>query len=174
MANNNEGSSDLASTTEDKSNMRLATLPSIEDSTPWVAAGDGDLELLQRALTTLNRPVSAADSNGFTCCHAAAAYNQIHVLRWLIRQEGCNVNVQDSDGDTPLHHCDKVDAARVLVDEGGALPSVTNKDGKTALQLKAEELKELEEEVDDKDEEDWKALKELVEYLKSYTLNPQE
>jgi ankyrin repeat protein len=147
----------------------------IDESTPWVAAGDGDLELLKKALSILNVPVNAADSNGFTFVHAAAAYNQIHVLLWLVHQEGCNVNVQDSDGDTPLHHCDRVDAARVLVEEGGAIVSLPNNDGMTALQQKVEELKELEQDEEvDRNDEDFIQLKELVEYLTNYNQNPQE
>jgi len=150
-------------------------LISIDNSTPWVAAGDGDLELLKRALSTLNMPVNTADTNGFSFVHASAAYNQIVVLEWLIHQEGCNVNAQDSDGDTPLHHCDRLEAAQMLVEEGGADVSLKNNDGMTALQLKVEDLKalELDEELDI-DDEDYIELKKLVEYLKNYEKNPQE
>jgi hypothetical protein len=150
-------------------------LITIDDSTPWVAAGDGDLELLKRALITLNMSVNTADTNGFSFVHASAAYNQIAVLKWLIHQEGCNVNVQDSDGDTPLHHCDRLEAAKMLVEEGGADVSLKNNDGMTALQLKVEDLKalELDEELDI-DDEDYIELKKLVEYLKNYEKNPQE
>jgi hypothetical protein len=150
-------------------------LITIDDSTPWVAAGDGDLELLKRALITLNMSVNTADTNGFSFVHASAAYNQIAVLKWLIHQEGCNVNVQDSDGDTPLHHCDRLEAAKMLVEEGGADVCLKNNDGMTALQLKVEDLKalELDEELDI-DDEDYIELKKLVEYLKNYEKNPQE
>lgn len=147
----------------------------IEESTPWVAAGDGDLELLKRSLSTLHLPVSTADSNGFSFVHAAAAYNQLVVLEWLIHQEGCNVNAQDTDGDTPLHHCDRSEAARMLIELGGASVTVMNNDGKTALQLKVEDLQALEQDEElDITDEDYIELKKLVEYLKSYEKNPQE
>lgn len=147
----------------------------IDNSTPWVAAGDGDLELLKRSLSTLHLPVTTADSNGFSFVHAAAAYNQLVVLEWLLHQEGCDVNVQDSDGDTPLHHCDRLEAARMLVEVGGANVSVKNNDGMTALQLKVEDLKALEQDEElDINDEDFIELKKLVEYLKSYKKNPQE
>lgn len=142
--------------------------PAIEESTPWVAAGDGDLDLLQTSLQTLKLSPNAADSNGFTFVHAAAAYCRVDVLRWLFRQDGVNVNAADSDGDTPLHHCDDPEAARILIEEGKADPSVRNAEGKTARQAKEEELKEAEEEdEDDSDDEDRAKLLEIVKYLAS-------
>eukprot|EP00568_Trieres_chinensis_P003596 CAMPEP_0183307116 /NCGR_PEP_ID=MMETSP0160_2-20130417/16259_1 /TAXON_ID=2839 ORGANISM="Odontella Sinensis, Strain Grunow 1884" /NCGR_SAMPLE_ID=MMETSP0160_2 /ASSEMBLY_ACC=CAM_ASM_000250 /LENGTH=169 /DNA_ID=CAMNT_0025470633 /DNA_START=46 /DNA_END=555 /DNA_ORIENTATION=- len=141
--------------------------PPLEESTPYVAASDGDLSLLQRALSELNLPPNAADSNGFTFVHAAAAYCRLEVLRWLFGQEGVDPNAGDSDGDTPLHHCDEVDAARALIEEGGAEPSRRNAAGKTARETKEEELEEINEDEEDSDDEDQEKLKLLVQYLKS-------
>mmetsp|Transcript_55505 Transcript_55505/g.166422 ORF Transcript_55505/g.166422 Transcript_55505/m.166422 type:complete len:178 (-) Transcript_55505:677-1210(-) len=146
----------------------------VEPSTPWVAAGDGDLPLLQTALRKLDLPVNAADSNGFTFVHAAASYSQLEVLRWLLEQRGgdsgiaIDVNAGDSDGDTPLHHCDDVAAARILIEEGGADASLKNHEGKTARGSKEEELAEGDDEDDeDSDDEDREKLKELIKYLNS-------
>ena len=61
----------------------------IDSSTPWVAASDGDLELLKKSLSYLNLNVGATDHNGYSLVHAAASYNQIEVLKWLMAQEGC-------------------------------------------------------------------------------------
>lgn len=159
--------------------------PIIEPSTPWVAAGDGDLPLFQTALSKLQLKIDAADENGFTFYHAAAAYNRVHVLRWLFdesrrflfkehEKDVCSserqnfANAVDSDGDTPLHHCDNIEAARVLVEEGNADHTITNKEGKTALLCKQEELKQSEDyDHDTDDEADVDALKEMVEYLES-------
>ena len=142
----------------------------IEESTPWVAAGDGDLALLQKAIQKLGLSPSAADNNGFTFVHAAAAYRRVDVLRWLFEQDGVDVNAADADGDTPLHHCDEPEAARILIEEGKADPSVKNGEGKTARESKEDELKEEEkddgEDGDSGDEETTK-LRELVAYLKS-------
>ena len=141
----------------------------IDESTPWVAAGDGDLTLLQTSIAQLGLAPNAADSNGFTFLHAACGYGRLEVMQWLI---GLNkdsvvidVNARDGDGDTPLHHCDDVDSAKMLT-EAGADHTIKNSDGKTALEVKQEDLQEGDEE-DDSDDEDRTKLKDLVEYLKS-------
>lgn len=141
----------------------------VEPSTPYIAAGDGNLELLQTALQTLNLSPNAPDDNGFTFVHAAAAYNRLNVLRWLFTQDGVDVNAQDADGDTPLHHCDEVEAAKCLIEEGKADVTIKNSNGYTAREAKEEELLEDQddEEEEDSDDEDRIAMKELVEYLKS-------
>ena len=142
--------------------------PKAEPSTPYIAAGDGNLELLQTSLQALNLSSNAADSNGFTFVHAAAAYNRLNVLRWLFTQDGVCVNAQDADGDTPLHHCDDVEAAKCLIEEGGADITITNANGYTAREAKEEELQEDadDEEEEDSDDEDRQAMKDVVEYLK--------
>lgn len=140
----------------------------IEASTPWVAASDGNLDLMQRALSTLHiAPSTAADDNGYTLVHAAAAYNQTRVLEWLMAQEGVNGNVQDNDGDSPLHHVEHVDAARLLVERMNANPNIVNGEQKTALQARMEDLHE---QMDDDNEDEDDNLKALVDYLKTVTL----
>jgi ankyrin repeat protein len=164
--------------------------PALEESSPWVAAGEGDLNLLKMALQQLNMPLSKPDDNGFTICHAAAAYNQVDVLRWILSEASAGdsnskaalCNAQDSDGDTPLHHCDRVDVARILVNEGQANALVTNQAGDTPLQVKEEELLEAvggvdgnsdPNKMDEDDDEDTTALRLLIQYLKEIATNPQ-
>ena len=150
--------------------------PKVEPSTPYIAAGDGNLKLLQTALQTLNLAPNAADDNGFTFAHAAAAYSRVNVLRWLFTQDGVDVNAQDADGDTPLHHCDEVEAAKCLIEEGNADITIKNSNGYTAREAKEEELQEDQddEEEEDSDDEDRIAMKELVEYLKSSECDKDE
>jgi uncharacterized protein len=136
----------------------------IEECTPWVAASEGNLDLVKESLSSLNLNPDTADENGYTLVHAAAAYNQQHILRWLMDQNGVNVNAQDNDGDTPLHHVECVDAAKFLVEILKADPKVQNSEGKTALLVKQEELQE---QMDDEDEDEDEELKELVNYLES-------
>ena len=144
----------------------------IDKSTPWVAAGDGNLDLMRLAINKMGLPPTAADPNGFTLVHAAAAYCRVDVLRYLLAQERVNPNAIDADGDTPLHHCDEMRAAIILIDEGKADPTIQNKDGKTARAVAEEELREMENALvmgeDDNGDEDRPKLKELVDYLKSF------
>lgn len=89
------------------------------------------------------------------------------MIGWLLGLKEAttiDVNARDGDGDTPLHHCDDVNSAKLLI-EGGADFRVKNVEGLTALDVKEEELKEGDD--DDDDDEDREKLNELVEYLKS-------
>ena len=89
-------------------------------------------------------------------------------MRWLFTQN-VDVNAKDSDGDTPLHHCDTVSAAKILVEEGKANYKVTNEEGKNPAEVKEEEVREMGSRMDeDSDEDDDVAnLDALIGYLKS-------
>jgi hypothetical protein len=55
-------------------------------------------------------------------------------LSFLTRKlVGCNPNIQDVDGDTPLHTCDKPSIAQLLL-SSKADPSLRNNMGKTMLE----------------------------------------
>ena len=142
--------------------------PNIEHSTAWIAASDGDLQLLQRSMASLNLNVSAADDNGYTLLHAAASYCRIAIMNFLL-DGGAPIDATDNDGDTPLHHVDVVEAAKLLINRG-ADPTKSNNEGKTALELKRQDLEELmkEEEDDDNDEEISK-LRTLIGFLETHT-----
>ncbi|EJK60807.1 hypothetical protein THAOC_18780 [Thalassiosira oceanica] len=134
----------------------------IDASTPWVAASDGDLDLLKASIEKLGLEPGATDDNGFTCLHAACGYCRVDVIRWLLAaKDKVDVNCRDSEGDTPLHHCDDATSAKMLI-EAGADCQLKNDDGKTPLKAKEEELSEMEE---DDEDEDYTKLKELVVYL---------
>jgi ankyrin repeat protein len=136
----------------------------IEPSTPWMAAAEGNLELLQSSLTTLGLTCSAADENGYTLLMAASAYNHVNIVDWLLRAN-VDVNSTDHDGDTALHHVECVEAAKMLVEIGKANVSLTNGSGMTPLASKMQDLEEVTE--DDADDDDTLVLKELVTYLSS-------
>lgn len=61
--------------------------------------------------------------------HAAASYAQIQVLDFLISAGG-NVNITDSDGETPLYTVESIDMARYLIDKGAAI-DIHNIDGES-------------------------------------------
>jgi ankyrin repeat protein len=142
----------------------------IDDSTPFVAASDGDLQLLQQSLTHLSLNVNIADSNGLTPLHSSSSYSQLEIMRWLFTQNA-NVNARDNDGDTPLHHCDDVEPIKVLIQEGKANYTIKNEEGNTVLEAKEEELREYyastrDDEMDSDDEDDVDNLKKIIKYLK--------
>ena len=141
----------------------------IDASTPWVAAGDGDLQLLKTSIEKLGLSPNSSDTNGFTFLHAACGYGRVEVIQWLLglneRSTTIDVNARDGDGDTALHHCDDAVSAKMLI-EGGADHQLKNDQGKTPLEVKEEELQEGDDE-DDGDDEDREKLKEFITFLKS-------
>lgn len=146
-----------------------ATEEPVEPGTPWIAAADGKLALLQASLEQLQLPLSVADENGYTLLQAAASYGQLPVLQWILSQTTCTaslVNAVDQEGDSALHYAGTVEAAKVLVQVGNINVALANGQGKTALQAKLEELQQLmDDEDEDSDSEDTENLKKQIEYL---------
>ncbi len=48
-------------------------------------------------------PVNWRDSDGWTALHTACLNNHLDVVKILTQQDGIDVNVQDTNKDTPLH-----------------------------------------------------------------------
>ncbi|KAF2686484.1 hypothetical protein K458DRAFT_297120 [Lentithecium fluviatile CBS 122367] len=82
---------------------------------------------------------SASDAHGYSLVHAAVSYNQLEVLRELIRKYHVNVNIVDEDGETPLFAAESAEVARCLVEELGAAAGTRNAEGKTAEEKFLEE-----------------------------------
>jgi ankyrin repeat protein len=145
----------------------LVTHTAIDSSTPWMAASEGNLPLLRSSLDTLGLAATAQDETGYAIIHAAAAYNHMAIIKWLLDQ-GVNVDVVDQEGDGVLHFAGNAATAQFLVIQGQADPALLNAAGKTALQTKQEELEEtMQDEDSEEEDDDLEALKGLVEYLKS-------
>ncbi len=162
----------------------------IDSSTPWIAASDGDLPLLQKSLARLQLPVTTADDNGYTLLQAAASYSQLPVMDWLLstsRQQTPDqttvlVSAVDQEGDSALHYASTVDAVKRLIDAGIDVHH-KNQAGKTALEHKQEELENLMEEAEDEnngdDEDDGneddeaRNLREVIAYLSSLPTQSQ-
>jgi hypothetical protein len=81
----------------------------------------------------------SADRAGYTAIHAAASYAHLPLLRFLVRDRNGDINVQDVEGDTPLHMCELVDVAREMIQELGADVTIKNKEGLTAAEAVREE-----------------------------------
>lgn len=81
----------------------------------WVAAADNNIELVNNYLDSGNYTPNSRDPNGYTPVHAAASYGNIELLELLLKHGG-DINVQDNEGDTPLHHCEELKVVRYLVE----------------------------------------------------------
>ncbi|KAF9069259.1 ankyrin repeat-containing domain protein [Rhodocollybia butyracea] len=95
-------------------------IPSRPQKNIWVAAGDGDLDRVQVSMSP-----NAPDPNTYTPMHAAASYGHIDVLEYLISHGG-DVNITDSDGDTPLYTVETIETAQYLLDKGAVLDRVND------------------------------------------------
>ncbi|KAI0049762.1 hypothetical protein FA95DRAFT_1556459 [Auriscalpium vulgare] len=73
--------------------------------------------------------------------HAAASYGHLHVLDFLISRGG-DVNVADSDGDTPLYTVENLQTAQFLVDHG-ALVNRANNDGLSPADALADDFPDV-------------------------------
>jgi len=130
----------------------------------WTAAGDGDVARVEELLELEGFKPTSPDENGYTPVHAAASWGRTDMLRLLLRRAAAAgreaataaANVPDSDGDTPLHHvagAEELEPAvlREVLDvllEHGARPGRQNGDGRTCLEVCAEEVFDDEREPD--------------------------
>jgi hypothetical protein len=172
-------------------------ITAIDPSTPWTAIAEGNLSLLQQSLYQLNYPICVADEiQGYTLLQAAASYNQLPILQWIWselllfdsinvgddppnnnhRPEGGYQNAIDYDGDTALHYAGSVESMKFLIETTNIDVHITNKNGMTALDTKRTEMHELEQDIDEFDEHDveYIQLKDMVQYLESIIMNPQQ
>ena len=153
----------------------------IDVATIFSAASEGNLPLLQSAMSRLNFSPTTADENGYTLLHAASSYSQLGILKFLLdnldrNNPGCTafVNAGDNEGDSVLHYAGSADAARMLIEDGRIDPNKVNSQGKTALQSKKEELEEMMQDEDmEDDDEDIEILQKTISYLSSLTNMPQ-
>ncbi|SCU78058.1 LANO_0A01970g1_1 [Lachancea nothofagi CBS 11611] len=105
----------------------------------WIAASDGNIQKVEEYFSEGFGPESK-DPNGYTPIHAAASYGHVDMLRKLCSEPyNGSVNVRDNDGDTPLHHCEDLAAAKVILEELGGNFKLTNNDGNTALEVLEED-----------------------------------
>lgn len=104
----------------------------------WIAASDGNLTYVREQISSGKHTANDADANGYTPMHAAASYGHIELLKYLVSVGG-NVNLQDEEGDTPLHSVEDVKTAATLVEELGADWKLKNNEEQTPLAVAEEE-----------------------------------
>lgn len=116
----------------------------------WVAAADNKQDVVLAHLDSGNFTPNSKDPNGYTPMHAAASYGYIDLLKLLIARGG-DINIQDTEGDTPLHHVEDLETAKFMVEELKADIKIKNEEGQTAAQY-----------IEEEDE-----YPEIVQYLRS-------
>lgn len=100
-------------------------------SNPFILAAENSPNLLPllRENPTL---APAQDEHGYSLLHAAASYNHLDLLRSLITEFQVDINLRDEDGETCLFVVETVEAAKVIVEEGGGDIGAQNEEGITA------------------------------------------
>ncbi|KAJ1928864.1 hypothetical protein IWQ60_001660 [Tieghemiomyces parasiticus] len=101
----------------------------MESKNIWVAASDGVMDRVKQLIEKDNISVDAKDQNGYTPLHAAVSYDHLDIVQYLLEKKA-DVAIVDTDGDTPLHVCETVECAEILVNHG-ADPAQTNQEGFT-------------------------------------------
>ena len=123
----------------------IITTTEEELSTLQVLAADGELETLQTMLppsSSTTDLVNALDDNGLSPLASAASYGQAAVVAFLL-SVGARCDVQDEDGDTPLHTCANAECALLLLGREDCNPNQLNNEGQRAETVHQEELTQL-------------------------------
>jgi ankyrin repeat protein len=96
----------------------------------WVAAADNQYDIVQQYISSGQFTANSKDENGYTPIHAAVSYGHLELLQFLI-DNGGDINVQDNEGDTPLHHVEDLTTAKYLVEKLAADYKRKNNDNMT-------------------------------------------
>lgn len=99
----------------------------------WIAAADNQRQIVEHYILSNEFTPNSKDPNGYTPIHAAASYGHVNLLQYLI-DNGGDINIQDNEGDTPLHHVEDVKTAKYLIEKLHADYKIKNNDGLTAHQ----------------------------------------
>ncbi|KAJ3258218.1 hypothetical protein HDU77_002390 [Chytriomyces hyalinus] len=113
----------------------------LEGNNIFIAASDGRQDLVEYYLAN-GCSVTDQDDLGYSVFHAAASYNHISLMQFLLAQPNANAALADHDGDTALHVTETVEMAHLLLAHetgGAALTAMRNSEGKLAIEAADEE-----------------------------------
>eukprot|EP00158_Paraphelidium_tribonemae_P008969 Partr_v1_DN28738_c2_g1_i1_m62145 putative ankyrin repeat protein len=104
-----------------------------EEDNIWIAASDGNLEVVRHHIEANGQDINAQDEFGYTPLLAAVSYNHRELVAWLLANSA-DISVADHDGSTVMHYCEEPSMARYLI-EMGADPLVRNVEDMLAIQV---------------------------------------
>ncbi|KAI9219135.1 ankyrin repeat-containing domain protein [Blastocladiella britannica] len=100
----------------------------------WIACADGDLSTVKGMVESGQYAPNAQDENGYSPLHAAASYDHMALVDYLLGKDASLVHLVDEDGDTPLHAVESEVMARRLI-EAGAVVDAKNSEDQTPLEV---------------------------------------
>ncbi|KAJ2104526.1 palmitoyltransferase akr1 [Coemansia sp. S100] len=120
----------------DSSTRPGAEAPPPEEDAFWEAARQDDVDTVRNFVETKGMRPEQEDSGGNTALHWATRTRQLRVLRYLVEEQGANVNVLSTNyAATPLFWAisqGNLDAITYLIDNGANL-ALRDSSGNTAL-----------------------------------------
>ena len=99
-----------------------STVQLVPDDPPLFRACEhGNMRMAKIAYDEHKDDVNLADNRGHTCLHWACTNNHLHIVEWVLKLPGINVNAMDKDHLTPLHiasHGGLYKIVRLLLEAG--------------------------------------------------------
>ncbi|XP_067687665.1 ankyrin repeat and SOCS box protein 2-like [Haliotis asinina] len=94
-----------------------------------------DIEAIKKALANSSTDICAKDMSGRTALFVATCFSRVEIAQMLLAL-GCDPNIANNDGDTPLHEATEKSSlpiVQVLLKSGKCKLDAQNKEGQTPL-----------------------------------------
>ncbi|CAF3888873.1 unnamed protein product [Rotaria sordida] len=122
------------------------------------AVDDGYYDIAKLLIEKGKIPMNTLDQSGWSPMHLAAGHNNIDILTLLI-EKGADINVKDSDGNTPLAWARELDATEAVTElqaRGGIADKIWHGEKPELKTLEEREQEAIAEDNDDQDAEEKK------------------